>query len=84
MQPGYGFPPHAYRSAAGTLFVTANAIRRGLFQKVGGFGFPGSFHGTGEDTELAGRLSRAGASICIDGCAAALRDRDRRRLAFDG
>ncbi len=59
--------PQASRMDGGILFATANvAIRRRLFESIGGFGFPGKFHGAAEDTELASRLSLAGAAMCID------------------
>jgi glycosyltransferase involved in cell wall biosynthesis len=67
VQAHYGFIPMAFRREGTILFVTANvAIRRSLLELVGGFGFPGKFHGAGEDTELARRLSLVGASIRID------------------
>jgi len=49
------------------LFVTANvAIRRTLFEKLGGFGFGPDFPGAGEDTELACRLASAGSRTVVD------------------
>lgn len=49
------------------LFVTANvAIRRELFERLGGFGFGPHFPGAGEDTELACRLAAAGARSVVD------------------
>jgi GT2 family glycosyltransferase len=49
------------------LFVTANvAIRRALFEQLGGFGFDGAFPGAGEDTELATRLAAAAARTMVD------------------
>jgi hypothetical protein len=48
------------------IFPTAIvAIRRSLFESVGGFGFP-DFHGAGEDTELAGRLFVRGVTGVYD------------------
>jgi glycosyltransferase involved in cell wall biosynthesis len=49
------------------LFVTANvAIRRALFEKLGGFGFGPDFPGAGEDTELACRLASIGSRTVVD------------------
>lgn len=49
------------------LFATANvAIRRELFERLGGFGFATSFPGAGEDTELSSRLSAAAARTVVD------------------
>ena len=48
------------------IFPTAIvAIRRALFEEVGGFGFP-NFAGAGEDTELATRLSLKGVASVYD------------------
>jgi glycosyltransferase involved in cell wall biosynthesis len=48
------------------IFPTANvAIRRTLFEEMGGFGFP-DFSGAGEDTELATRLFRRGSVMRAD------------------
>ena len=67
VQANHRILPAPSRSSGGILFVTANvAIRRSLFEQLGGFGFPGRFHGAGEDTELANRLSLAGAAMTID------------------
>ncbi len=54
-------------STDGTIiFPTAVvAVRRSLFEQLGGFGFPG-FEGAGEDTELATRLSLRGAVGAYD------------------
>ncbi len=57
--------PHGTRSVP--LFATANvAIRRELFERVGGFGFAQEFPGAGEDTELSSRLAAAGARTVVD------------------
>lgn len=49
------------------LLVTANvAIRRTLFEKLGGFGFGPDFPGAGEDTELSCRLASVGARTIVD------------------
>jgi glycosyltransferase involved in cell wall biosynthesis len=48
------------------IFPTAIvAVRRKLFDRLGGFGFP-DFDGAGEDTEFATRLSLAGAAGAYD------------------
>jgi glycosyltransferase involved in cell wall biosynthesis len=48
------------------IFPTAIvAVRRTLFERLGGFGFP-DFDGAGEDTEFATRLSLAGAAGVYD------------------
>jgi len=48
------------------IFPTACvAIRRALFEEMGGFGFP-NFSGAGEDTELATRLFRRGTVMRTD------------------
>jgi glycosyltransferase involved in cell wall biosynthesis len=54
-------------NVAGTMiFPTAIvAIRRSMFERLGGFGF-GEFHGAGEDTEMATRLSLQGAASIFD------------------
>jgi glycosyltransferase involved in cell wall biosynthesis len=58
--------PQPMRAFGSILFPTANvAIRRSLFESLGGFGFP-DFAGAGEDTELATRLSLRGAAIACD------------------
>jgi GT2 family glycosyltransferase len=57
--------PHGMSSVP--LFATANvAIRRALFQRVGGFGFAQDFPGAGEDSELSNRLAAAGAATVVD------------------
>jgi glycosyltransferase involved in cell wall biosynthesis len=62
----YMFIPHPHGPKEMKLFVTANvAIRRSLFERVGGFGFEG-FSAAGEDTELSVRLANAGARAAID------------------
>jgi hypothetical protein len=49
------------------MFVTANvAIRRALFERLGGFGFGPEFPGAGEDSELACRLAAAGSRTVVD------------------
>ncbi len=66
VQANHRLLPAPSRSPGGVLFVTANvAIRRSLFESLGGFGFPGFFK-AGEDTELASRLGLAGAAMVID------------------
>lgn len=63
----YHFIPRPWSTGRATLFVTANAaIRRDLFWQHGGFGFGEEFPGAGEDSELANRLSRAGARMSAD------------------
>jgi GT2 family glycosyltransferase len=63
----YDLIPGPIRDATAPLFVTANvAIRRALFEQIGGFGFDAAFPGAGEDTELASRLASAGARTMID------------------
>jgi len=63
----HGLLPMPLRQQAGIHFVTANvAIRRSLFDKIGGFGFPGPFHGAGEDTEFASRAVGAGTASAVD------------------
>jgi GT2 family glycosyltransferase len=48
------------------IFPTANvAVRRTLFEEMGGFGFP-DFSGAGEDTEFATRLFHRGALMRTD------------------
>lgn len=62
----YTLIPTPHGTPAMPLFVTANvAIRRELFERVGRFGFVQAFP-AGEDTELASRLSAAGARIVVD------------------
>jgi glycosyltransferase involved in cell wall biosynthesis len=57
--------PHGTRSAP--LFATANvAIRRTLFERLGGFGFAQEFPGAGEDSELSSRIAAAGARSVVD------------------
>ena len=59
--------PRPWRLPGGIHFATANvAIRRSLFDRLGPFGFPGEFHGGGEDTEFASRIAHAGASVAVD------------------
>lgn len=63
----YDFLPQPWSTGRATLFVTANvAIRRDLFWQHGGFGFGEEFPGAGEDSELANRMSRAGARMSAD------------------
>jgi len=58
--------PSTEDSGGTIIFATANvAIRRKLFEDLGGFGFP-DFVGAGEDTELATRLSRRGVRSKFD------------------
>jgi glycosyltransferase involved in cell wall biosynthesis len=58
--------PTTARADGTIIFPTAVvAIRRSLFEAMGGFGFPG-FVGAGEDTELATRLALRGASGVYD------------------
>lgn len=59
--------PLPHGSPSVPLFVTANvAIRRSLFEQVGGFGLTDSKWAAGEDTELASRLAAAGARTVVD------------------
>lgn len=63
----YKLIPAPHGSSSMPLFVTANvAIRRSLFERLGGFGFAGAFPGAGEDTELACRVAAAGAATVVD------------------
>ncbi|MEQ1864036.1 MAG: glycosyltransferase family A protein, partial [Micropepsaceae bacterium] len=63
----YALIPAPHGTAAVPLFATANvAIRRELFERVGGFGFAQGFTGAGEDTELSSRLAAAGARTVVD------------------
>jgi glycosyltransferase involved in cell wall biosynthesis len=63
----YKMIPEPHGTPSAPLFVTANvAIRRSLFERLGGFGFGGAFPGAGEDTELACRLGAAGALTVVD------------------
>jgi GT2 family glycosyltransferase len=63
----YEFIPTPQGTRAAPLFATANvAIRRALFERLGGFGFGQAFPGAGEDTELSSRLAAAGARTIID------------------
>lgn len=63
----YALLPKPRGTRAAPLFATANvAIRRELFNRVGGFGFREAFTGAGEDTELASRLAIAGARTTVD------------------
>lgn len=63
----FEFIPKPQGESAPPLFVTANvAIRRSLFEQLGGFGFDTGFPGAGEDTELACRLAAAGARTVVD------------------
>ena len=58
--------PQTAQSHGTILFPAAIvAIRRSLFEAIGGFGFP-DFQGAGEDTELATRLSLKGAVSVFD------------------
>lgn len=58
--------PTTARADGTIIFPTAVvAIRRSLFEAMGGFGFPG-FVGAGEDTELATRLALRGAPGVYD------------------
>jgi GT2 family glycosyltransferase len=59
--------PRPRRLPGGIHFASANvAIRRSLFDRLGPFGFPGEFHGGGEDTEFASRIAYAGAAVAVD------------------
>jgi glycosyltransferase involved in cell wall biosynthesis len=67
LQAHFGFIPSIHVNNGTILFPTANlALRRGLMQSMGGFGFPGTFHGAGEDTEFANRARLAGARTMVD------------------
>jgi len=63
----YDLIPQPAGETSVPLFVTANvAIRRALFERLGGFGFGPEFPGAGEDTELACRLAAAGSRTVVD------------------
>lgn len=63
----YSLIPAPHGTKAVPLFVTANvAIRRALFERLGGFGFSEWALSAGEDTELASRLAGAGARTVVD------------------
>ena len=67
MQGHFGFHPNPSRAEGQLLFPTANvAIRRQTLLTNGLFGFPGHFHGAGEDTELSVRLHAKGARMALD------------------
>lgn len=68
VQSHYRLLPTASSDArGGQRFVTANlAVRRALFNTLGGFNTQPSFAVAGEDTELASRLTRHSARTCID------------------
>jgi glycosyltransferase involved in cell wall biosynthesis len=62
----YQYLPHSWDANGMPMLVTANvAIRRSLFQALGGFGFV-PFPGAGEDTEFSIRANRAMARIALD------------------
>jgi glycosyltransferase involved in cell wall biosynthesis len=62
----HGFIPAASLAEGMIIFSTANvAIRRSVFEELGGFGFP-DFVGAGEDTELAARLAIRGTAGSYD------------------
>lgn len=63
----YALIPQPHGTQAVPLFATANvAIRRALFEQVGGFVSDDAFPGAGEDTDLSVRLAAAGARTVID------------------
>jgi glycosyltransferase involved in cell wall biosynthesis len=63
VQAHYHFIPRPWRSGDLDIFVTANvAIRRALFEELGGF----AELRAAEDTELSVRLGRAGARFLVD------------------
>ncbi len=67
MQSHFGFIPKIFFQSNLVIFPTANvAIRRELILRLGGFGYPGSFFGAGEDTEFAVRAQLAGARVFAD------------------
>jgi glycosyltransferase involved in cell wall biosynthesis len=58
--------PSTARADGSIIFPAAIvAIKRSVFESLGGFGFPG-FNGAGEDTELATRLSLHGVRSLYD------------------
>jgi GT2 family glycosyltransferase len=63
----YNLIPAPHGTEAVPLFVTANvAIRRALFERLGGFGFSEWTMSACEDTELASRLAGAAARTVVD------------------
>ena len=67
VQVHYGFIPRPWRAGEDMMFVTANvAIRRQVFERVGGIAVRDKRLRAGEDTELSGRLRQAGAASIYD------------------
>jgi GT2 family glycosyltransferase len=67
VQAHYGFLPHPWAADGMSIFVTANvAIRRKIFNQVGGIAVMEKSLTAGEDTELSARLSRSDARGATD------------------
>jgi GT2 family glycosyltransferase len=79
VQAHFNLLPQPRLDGRRVLFVTANlAMRRSLFERLGGFGFREGFPGAGEDVELAVRADMAGARVCLDWTCKVVHALDRR------